>query len=51
MEGCHGRMPRKDVTEGGSLFKEVCSRQEKKEGGTLSQKEINAWILFVWIDL
>ena len=47
MEGFHGRMLRKDDTEGESLFKEVCSRQENKEGGTLSQKEINAWRVFI----
>ena len=48
---CHGRMPWKDVTEGchGTMSRkeEDCSRQEKKEGGTLSQKEMNAWIIFV----
>ena len=34
-EGCQRRMSRKE---------EVHSRHEKKEGGTLSQIKINAWI-------
>ena len=41
-EGCHGRMPWKDVTEGGSLFK-----ARKREGGYSVPDEINAWIIFV----
>ena len=53
-EGYNGRIPRKDVMEGChrrmSQKEEVYSRQEKKEGGTLSQININAWIIFQYID-
>ena len=54
-EGCHGRMPQKDVMEGChgrmSWKEEVCSRQEKREGGYSVPDEINAWIIFLYIDL
>ena len=49
--GCNGRMPWKDVMEGchGRMSgkEEVCSRQEKREGGYSVPDEINAWIIFV----
>ena len=48
MEGCHGRMSRKDATEGChgrmSWKVEVGARQEKKKGGCSVQDDNNAWI-------
>ena len=46
-EGCHGRMSRKDAKEGCHGRRKFVQGKKKEEGGTLSQKEINAWIIFV----